>query len=64
MLQFYLLPRMLSAFQQERCGALPRSVLLSRTAVFSHEEDNGFQAAPRTGRPWGQDGHGSEQPTG
>ena len=44
------LPRTLSTFQQARRRDLHRTVLLARTAIFEHEEDDGLcgrSAKPR-----------------
>ena len=33
---------------------MPRFVVLGRAAIFSDEEDNGFEDGPRTSRPFGK----------
>jgi hypothetical protein len=39
-----------------------RSVLLGRAAIFSHEQDNGFQGKLRAGHTRGEGRDGREQP--
>ena len=57
------LPLTPSAFQQARCRALSRTVLLGRAAIFGHEENNGLQDSPPAGCPCGEGRDGSEEPT-
>jgi len=56
------LPHTPSAFRQVRCGALHRSVLLGRAAIFGQKQNNGLQDSPRAGCPRGQVGGGHEEP--
>ena len=60
-LHFKLTP---STFQQARCRALHRTVLLGRVAIFRHEENDGLQERPRAGCPCVEGGDGREQPKG
>jgi len=39
------------------------SVLLGRTAIFGHEEDDVHQDSARASCPCGEGGHGRDEPT-
>jgi len=52
-----------SAFQQARCRAFLRTVLLGRAAIYGHEENNGLPDSPRAGWCCGEGGDGREEPT-
>ena len=47
-----------------RRRALYRTILLRRTALLGHEDDDGLQDTPRGGSPFGEGGDGREEPTG
>jgi len=55
--------RTLSAFQQARHKALPRSVLLGRAAIINHKQYNGLQDCPQVGCPCGEGRNGHDQLT-
>ena len=62
-LQFELSAPTPSSFQQARCKASPRTVLLGRAAIFGHEENDGLQDSPRAGYTRGERGDVREEPT-
>jgi len=57
------LPHIPSAFQQARCRALNRSVLLGRGAIFGDKKNDSLHDSVRASYPCGEGIYGREEPT-